>query len=783
MNRIRSRFAITLSALLFLTVAARVSAQEGSRITGVVVDANGGERLARVRIRLDAAASETVTNDAGEFVFDHVSADEHTLLVETVGYRLHRTTVVASADKPTEVTLALTADAVRINESVTVSADPFVSSVAAVPSSPSQMQLGAAEIRALSSVLLDDPMRSMSSMPGVSVPDDFHAEFTVRGAPFARVGVFLDDVPMRAPTHTFGGLGDGYSISALNDQVLQSMTLLPAAPPPSFGGTTGAAVVTETRDGSRDRTVFHASVGLSDVNLLAEGPLSSDKRGAWFVTARKSHLSYVMNQMGGSSDAKVVFKDVQGKLTYDLTPKHTVSLHVLAGDSRFDAGVVANSPFAAGPTNTPAAGPPQGDKGRFTNVPLTSGSTSLTKANWRFIPGSTLVVNTTVAYQRGQDDAESREGDALASSRHADISGRTTASWFRTPAAPLRVGYEVRRTDDSGTSYLSLYENPAFRAANVYGGRSLSQNAFAEQQWASPSGRLRLTGGLRWQANDQVDDDAVLPFLSSSIQVGAASKVELGWGQYAQSPSLEMTMLAQTGSRLTAERSTHYVAAFEHRLDSQTRFRIEAYARENTNVFDTPDIYPRLQAGTVTWPASAARWTNAYDGYSRGVEVVLHRRSASRLTGWIGYTIGYNRQRDKKTDVWFDSDSDVRHALNLYGGYRVRPSINVSARFNYSTGTPVPGYFSVSDFMSETSQVSNVRNASQFPSYQRLDVRVNKSIVIKGWKMTAYAEVMNATNHQNFRNMGFSGNFKDQAFPHFGSTLPRIPSVGVSIDF
>ncbi|MEI6666579.1 MAG: TonB-dependent receptor [Acidobacteriota bacterium] len=783
MSLVRARFAIALFALLLTAVPTSASTPDGTRITGVVVDANGGERLARVRIRIEGAAGETVTNDAGAFVFDNLAPGPHTLLVETVGYRLHRATVVTSADTTTEVTLALTADAVRISESVTVSADPFVSSVPAVPASPSQMQIGAAEIRALSSVLLDDPMRSMSSMPGVSVPDDYHAEFSVRGAPFARVGVFLDDVPMRAPTHTFGGLGDGYSISALNDQVLQSMTLLPAAPPPSFGGTTGAAVVAETRDGSREKTAVHASVGLSDVNLLAEGPLPSDKRGSWFVTARKSHLSYVINQMGGNSDAEVVFKDVQGKVTYDLTPKHTVSLHVLAGDSQFDAGLVKNSNFDTGAASTGSAGPPPGDGGRFTNVPVTSGSTALIKANWRFIPSSTLVVNSTVAYQHGHDDAESREGDALASSRHADASAQANASWFWTPTSPLRIGYQVRRTSDSGTSYLSLYENPAFRAANVYDGRSLSQNGFAEQQWASPSGRLRLTGGIRWQSSDQVGRDAVLPFLSSSIQVGAASKIELGWGQYAQSPDIEMTSLAPEGVSLTAERSTHYVAAFEHRLDPQTRFRIEAFARDDRGVFGVSDIYPRLQAGRVTWPSSSARWTNAYDGYSRGVELVLQRRSASRLTGWIGYTLGYNRQRDNGTYAWFDSDSDIRHTLNLYGGYRVTPSINLSARFNYASGAPVPGYFVVSDLTAETAQVSDVRNTSRFSGYQRLDLRVNKSFVFGRSKMTVYAEIMNATNHKNLRNMGFSGNFKDQAFPHFGSTLPRIPSLGVSIDF
>src|SRR5207245_2548922 len=175
-------------------------------------------------------------------------------------------------------------------------------------------------------------------------------------------------------------------------------------------------------------------------------------------------------------------------------------------------------------------------------------------------------------------------------------------------------------------------------------------------------------------------------------------KIELGCGQYAQLPDIDMLELSAAGSPLSPERSTHYVAAFEHRLDAQTRLRIEAYDRQDHDVLDAPDIYPRLQGSQVIWPASVPLWKNAYDGSSRGIQLMLQRRSANRLTGWIGYTLGYNRQWDHATQTWFDSDNDIRHALNLYAAYRLRPSVNVSTRLNYGTGAPVPGYFQIADF-------------------------------------------------------------------------------------
>jgi len=772
--RVTGVSALTLLVLpmtLVLALTSRVFALDGPQLAGTVVDASSGERLARVRVRLDGTSRETMTNDIGEFAFDDVTPGEYTLIVETVGYRLDRKTVLVSTAGVTAVAIALTGDAVRLSDTVTVTVDPFVS---VVPASPSQIRLAAAEIRNLSSVLLDDPMRSLSTLPGVTTPDDFHAEFSVRGAPFRRIGVYLDDVPVRAPTHSFGGLGEGYSISALNDQLLGSMTLMSAAPPPAFGGTIGAAMAADTRDGSRDKTSFHAAVGVSDVNVLGEGPLPGENRGSWLFAGRRSYLAYVTHQLGGNSTETVTFQDVQGKATYDLTPQHTLSVHALAGTSRYDAGALVFPSDADVPPGK-----------RFGPNPVfdSTGSTDLVKVNWRYTPSNTVVVNTTAVYQHSGDEADAQTNAVLASSRYSDTSGQTGVAWFWRSNAPLRAGFAAHSSSQHGVSSLALLEDPVWRPSNAYDGIVQSQHAYAQQEWESGSGQLHLAGGLRWQRNNRVADQPVLPFLSTTLRLTALSKVEFGWGHYAQFPEIDMIALARPGGSLLPETSTHYIAAFERRLDAQMRLRVELYDREDHNIVDAPDVYPRLDGGRVTWPTSAPRWTNAYDGYSRGLEVVLQRRSASTLTGWIGYTLGYNRQRDLATGAWFDSDTDIRHAVNLYGSYRLKPSVNLSARFSYATGSPVPGYFAVSDFIAEDATVVDARNTSRMPAYQRLDLRVNKSYVRNRWKMTLYAEVINATNHRNLRFLGVGGNLQDQAWPRLGSMAPLLPSVGLSVDF
>jgi|SRR5262245_53424606 len=227
--------------------------------------------------------------------------------------------------------MALTPDALRVAESVTVTADAFSE---AVPSAAVQTTLNGREVKALSSVLVGDPIRAMANLPGVALTNDYEARFAVRGAPFARVGFYLDDVYLPSPMHGFGGALDGYSISALNNQVIERMTLIPVAPPSTYADAAGAALVVETREGSRIRPSFRTSVGMSDANMLAEGPLTTKGRGSWLFAARKSYLGNVIRQLGGNAAEVLSYDDLEARVAYDITPRDTISVHVLGGNTR-----------------------------------------------------------------------------------------------------------------------------------------------------------------------------------------------------------------------------------------------------------------------------------------------------------------------------------------------------------------------------------------------------------------------------------------------------------------
>jgi hypothetical protein len=169
------------------------------------------------------------------------------------------------------------------------------------------------------------------------------------------------------------------------------------------------------------------------------------------------------------------------------------------------------------------------------------------------------------------------------------------------------------------------------------------------------------------------------------------------------------------------------------------------------------------------------------------MQVILQRRSANRLSGWIGYTLDYAREEFfvlQVAPVVFlntPAPTDQRHTVNAFAMYRITPTINVSGKMVYGSGIPIS---TVQFQFSGNTLVAVGPGRDLFGPYQRLDLRVDKAWAFPRWKMTLYAEGLNLTNHDNPRLVGstidpVSGRFT--ALTERG--LPITPTAGVSFEF
>jgi hypothetical protein len=454
---------------------------------------------------------------------------------------------------------------------------------------------------------------------------------------------------------------------------------------------------------------------------------------------------------------------VQARISYDLTPSSVVNLSIL--ESYTNEG--------------------QSGKANLGSNSLLKGGYHYTLGNlgWRYSPSSKLLITNHAAWMREKYNDTAPGPLPLAGGYYGEWVDNLSATWLWSSHAPFDAGFSVRRVrvQDFSNQYESASGIPS--VLDHADGTALRLGGYVQQSWQAWNGRLRLTAGGRWD-RDSIDRVSTFsPQASLSLGVTKSTHVQLGWGEYSQYPEISV-FLSPFGNRgLLPERSIHAVAAIEQRFGSRTRLRAEVYDRADRDIPFQPFYDPRILNGVIFNPPPDPLYYNSLRGHSRGAEVFLQRSSANRFTGWISYAYGKTMMRDGISGQSFPSDYDQRNTVNVYGGFRVRPTINLSLRSSYGSGFPIPGDLAVNSHGYYV--LAADRNQLRLKPYQRTDFRVNKSWSRDKWKYTLYAEVINLTNHANDYFLSFN-NYDSQTGQvsiTVNKTFPILPFAGMMVEW
>ena len=742
-----------VARLLFLMLVASPAMAQSGRVIGRVVDARGGEALSNVAVSLENGP-KSVTGPGGTFEIPAIAPGSHVLVVATVGYHVVKRPFEIAGDETRQFEIVLSPDTLRRTDAVVVTAGPFET---LRQDSPAAISLSGNDVKNLASVLADDPLRAVQSLPGVSSNNDFEARFSLRGASYNRIGLYLDDVMLHQPFQMLAGQNITGSGAAFNGGMVENLELHEGAYPERFGDRSAGILDVHTREGGRDATSVRAEASMSNAGATAEGRLGPGKRGSWLVGARKSYLQYIVGRI--TTDTSLVFglEDVQGRLTYDLTPKNQVWLYLLESYSSLDRsrpGLGINSLAKAGYDY------------------------SLVNLGWRWTPAANLAVVSHAAWMREKYDNLNPNGLRLGDGFYGEWVANSAATWNQTAAATFDAGFSMRRLRDEGVSaqFQSLTAPP--RLLDSHRGTGVLGGGFAQESWTGMSGRVHLSAGLRGDQLSTSSGSTATPQASAALILSPATRIQVGWGQYSQFPELSVLTSPAGSIHLEPIRSNHVIAALEQRLGERLRLRAEFYNRADRDLPWQPFAEPRLPIGAASVPTVNNLYRNSLRGYSRGVEVFLQRSSANRFNGWVSYAYGKTGMRDGATSARFAADYDQTHTVNIYGGYRLRPSVNLSVHSSYGSGFPIPGYLRLSG---STYFLGPQRNQLRLAYYQRTDLRINKSWTRRKSKITLYGELVNMTNRTNriFDSLNSYNTKTGQTSVTVDSMLPILPSVGI----
>ncbi|HTS34982.1 MAG TPA: TonB-dependent receptor [Candidatus Solibacter sp.] len=759
---------LRLAGLLLLAATTLHAAE----IRGRVTNALGGEALGRVEVTVFESKSAAVTSASGEFSIPNLSPGNYTLRLNAVGYRLFTVPfTLAAATDIKEFSVTLVPDNFHHTDKVEVHGDVFQAD-----DSPATVEsnLTASEIRETATVFADDPFRAVQTLPGVSAEgnNEFFAEFSVMGAPFSNVSTYIDDVLVQNPFHEIGNFSEGASLGVLTSEVVEEMKLFPAAYPEKYGDATGAALAVHTREGSRAKPIFRISAGIVASEILGEGALGHNRKGSWLVSARKSYINYLIR--GRVQDAADVgYEDGDLKLAYDLTPRQSVSLFATDGHTNMAVS----------------------DPASLVPYQYASGNSDFTfaRAGWRWSPSTRFLLETRAAYLREPDKLFDNTGILVTKTDHREWNGGVGLSWGWAADQVLQAGWTQRDPRDS--EYQGYTNSANQQTAVVFVGSARYESAYVQQSSALLHGRAHLLGSLRWDRFQSYFPQRFSPQASIDVRLARAMNLQFSAGRYTQAfaaPYGFPSGFCPTASALPPT-SDHYAAALEQRLGENTRIRLEAFQRRDFSRFGlAPSVAPGDSCPTV---APFAGSTLSRD-YSHGVQLTVQRRSANRLSGWLGYTLVKAQQHQYQVPVpyppyaiYFDSGGyyptleDQRHNLNAFAMYRLRPSINVSGKFLFGSGFPVPSGAFI--------QIANGQfvpvglNSTRLGTYVRVDARIDKDWAFQRWKMTLYGEVLNLTNHYNSRFAYESGIDPNtgQAQVKTLQGLPVTPTAGLVFQF
>lgn len=730
--------------VVFADLGAQSLRRAGSgTIEGWVIDALTGAPLRDAVVRIHGTTRETRTDDTGRFSLKRVPVGPRLLVASATGYAAETRAITLAGGTTATATLRLAPIANTLREYVSVSrrvphrVDQGVAS---------ETRLDRDSLGRFYGSLADDPVRAVHALPRVTPTDEFRSDFAVRGSAFRHVDLVVDGVSTQWLQHTAHGRGATGSVQMLAGQVLEDVTLRAGAYPRRFGDRLGAQLELTTREGSRTRFMLSGAVSGASAMLLGEGPLGGSARGSWLVAARQSYREWPSERVESTRTA-FGFSDGFAKLVYDVRSNQQLALSFVGGVSNIDV------------EDNLAPDQPGHGWNRAAVVNL----------SWRSAFRSALVRQRAYVVKQ---HFVNKLASGLASDRGANREVAYRADVSRPFAhGVLEGGAQIGRT--------TFRDVPRSAGAPVFSASSWVRSGYTHLAWGvTPT--LTVSPGMRVTAS------TLLPHPTLSRWLLAEWVFRPGWtlngstGVSHQHPELrDITGVAESHD-VRAERANSVDLGIEHRLPNSFRWQMTLFTRHERDILPGPEMYPRVVSGVLQFPRHEP-YAHTLRGTSRGVEVLVDRRSSIGLSGWAAYSYGKTRYTDRVSGETFFGDFDQRHAFNLFATYRFSASAGVGATFRTGSNFPIPAYLAARD---NRLFAAEARNQVRLPPYARLDLRADRGFAYLGRRVTLFVELLNVLNRKN---VGLAtGSIDPASGEAIGVTdmlFRRRASAGISVDF
>ena len=760
-------------------------------VRGAVTDA-GDRPAADVAVCIAGTAQCSVSGADGRFTLTGVRPGTHQLEIIApgrVGFLSPFFDVRAGLDALVDI--ALPADT-AIEETVTVSAPAFTFPEAIKNSAfliSSSDILGGAGA-------LQDVSRYVQALPGVAIAtDDFRNDLIVRGGSPLENLFIVDNVEI-PNINTFATFASaGGTVSMLDAQLIQDVTFLTGGYPAPYGTRTSSVMQITQREGDRTRVGGRATVGFAGAGVVLEGPLGRARAGSWIVSARRSFLDLVTDDVG--IGGVPVLYTLNAKATYDVSPRDRLWIVNVSGIDEVRLGLSEDSDLST----------------ELSTLDIRyEGRRSATGVNWQRALGTRAVGLLGLSHSRATVDQRVKDllrGDVPPPGAPVDDQIAAGALVFREDSteSDTTVKYDLTASVatvgsvQAGVSAKRLAAD--YDAASPYGTDSpffsvADVNPFAVQERAASyqvgaylqatrtfADRLSATAGARFDRYQFLEASTLSPRLGVDYTLGPRLSLRASYGQYTQQPFTLFLAAYPQNRSLQPFRADHYVAGVAFRPEATTRVTAEVY-RKRYRDYPTSSQIPALTLANVG-DTFALRdilfpMVSAGRGDAEGVELFAERIGAPGRR-WHGQAnLAFSRVRYAGLDgVARPGSFDYPLVANLTGTVRVARRWELSTRIAYLAGRPYTPF----DATASSEQRRGVYdlaqvNAARLPDYFRVDVRADRRFTVNGQSVSVFGGVQNLTNRVNVA--GYTWDRRNNAMG-LNEQLGLFPILGLEWGF
>lgn len=780
-------------------------------LSGVLKDAQSGERLIGALIVDSVSQNSAVTNEYGFFAMK-LFQGQHQLGFSYLGYQAFGKTYF-----------------VKNNQTIEVSLNPSVVNIPLVVVTPKlqgvplpgfgNYKIKGEEVSNLPALLGEpDLIRLLPLLPGVITGTDGVEGIHVRGGSPEQNLILIDDVPIYNVYHAAG------VFSVFNSSAIRNAELIKGGFPARYGGRLSSVLNIRTKEGNDRKLSGEASIGMLTARLTLEGPIVKNKC-AFFISGRQSFLNWYVKPLStaykknkgeaGAIDYK--FHDWNAKVHYKFSLKDAVYLSFYSGSDNFqnDGSLRDTLLFQGNNQDTLRY---RADQAYGEGL---SWGNTIGALRWNHVFGEKLFSNTVLTFSKLEVGLGYFTQDSVVNIRSGqteyrsyafgkfrsdirDLGLKTDFEYATTPVQTLRFGLgATRRFFNPGILAYDDTQGPVGPATSLGNDPITTSefNGYLENEWRLKAGRrintgvyfadLMVQGKSYWSLQPRLS--IFWPLSDYAFLRASAGKMT----QYLHLLSssgigLPTDIWVPATEQIKPEHAWQTDLGLDLSFQNLFDFSIEGYYKKMTNLVSFTEGAFFLN----NWEENVT----IGKGRAYGMEFSL-KKEAGRSFGWIAYSLSWADRQFEKIYFGrtFPYKYDRRHDLKLVGAYRVNHWLTLSANWVFSSGfafsLPLEQYnVDLTDIIYPP-QVRAVlaygsKNQYRMPYYHRLDINAKAVFFTKNIKHQLQLGIYNVYDRKNplyydVRTRFVNENYALKAKKEFVQVwlLPFSPSVNYTVSF